>query len=290
MQWAGSVCKLGEELEAVESGLSDMGAVVSAFEPSKLVHKQYAYNLPFGANEPLLAARAMAKLYDKFPIFKTIYEDRFNQKYVGGGGITGNYDLITTFPVKTVEDLKGRKIAAAGPNIPWLEGTGAVGVQSNLVEAYTSFQTGVYEGWVMFHQATVSFKLHEQAPYVLEIGFGCIDVTDITVNMDVWNKLPAEVQDIMFEVGEEYRMAEAAYVIEKTNEALKVLQDDPNVQIYKFPEDQRQAWAEKLPNIPLQWVKEAEAAGVPGREIMTSYIGFLEEEGYTCPREWQIED
>ena len=42
---------------------------------------------------------------------------------------------ITSFPVQSTADFKGRKIAATGPNLPWISGVGAVPVQSNLPEA-----------------------------------------------------------------------------------------------------------------------------------------------------------
>jgi len=289
MQWAGTVSKLGETLEAVETGLADMGAVVTAFEPSKLLLSQYCYYTPFGPSDPLLAARASIKLYDDIPEMSAIFEDDYNQSWIASAGFTGCYNLITTFPVDKVSDLEGKKIAAAGPNIPWVTAAGAVGVQSNLTEAYTSFQTGVYEGWVMFAQSDVSFKLYEVAPYVTEVGFGCVDVCTITCNMDIWEGLPKEVQDIMLEVGREYMMVEAQDVVDQTNAANEVMRNASGVTISAFSDAQRQAWAAMLPNIPNEKAQEANAAGLPGTETMKRWLEILEEEGYTCPREWQID-
>ena len=98
-------------------------------------------------------------------------EKKYNQIYLATGSV-GNYNLVTTFPWQKVEELKNHKIAAAGPNLPWLAPVGAVPVQSNLNEAYTSFQTGVYEGWIMFPDATVSFKLYEVAKNYTFTDFG----------------------------------------------------------------------------------------------------------------------
>ena len=42
---------------------------------------------------------------------------------------------------------------------------GAVPVQSSLPEAYTSMQTGVYDGWIMFPSGVVNFKLYEVSKY-----------------------------------------------------------------------------------------------------------------------------
>ncbi len=51
-------------------------------------------------------------------------------------------------------------------------GTGAIGVQSSLVEGYTSMQTGVYEGFLNPTVAQFNYKIHEVGPYLLVAGFG----------------------------------------------------------------------------------------------------------------------
>jgi TRAP-type C4-dicarboxylate transport system substrate-binding protein len=62
-----------------------------------------------------------------------------------------NYQIATKKPWKTLEDLKGRKIQVAGPNLPWLNGTGAVPVQGGLGGAYNNLQTGVSDGILMHY-------------------------------------------------------------------------------------------------------------------------------------------
>ncbi len=53
---------------------------------------------------------------------------------------------MTTFPVTSVDDLRGRKILAPGSVGAWLEGTGAVAVDGSLTTYYTQIQTGVADG------------------------------------------------------------------------------------------------------------------------------------------------
>jgi TRAP-type C4-dicarboxylate transport system substrate-binding protein len=130
---------------------------------------------------------------------------------------------VTTFAWDKVEQLKNRKIAAAGPNIPWLKAVGSIPVQSNLNEAYTSFQTGVYDGWVMFTDATVGFKLHEVAKNYVFTDFGSIANVVIAINKDTWKKLPKAVQDIMLEVGKEYTEVESKAAMEKGLKSVDIM-------------------------------------------------------------------
>ena len=92
--------------------------------------------------------------------------------------------------------MKGHKIAGAGANLPWISGVGAVPVQSNLNEAYTSLQTGVYEGWIMTVTGVQSYKMHEISKYLTYMGFGAASQLLVYMNLKNFNKLPKEVQKI----------------------------------------------------------------------------------------------
>ena len=191
--FGGSVCKLGECLEAIESGLLDIGDAHAPFEPAKMLAHNFSYFAPFGTPDPRIAAKAVREVYENTPALRKVLEDRYNQVFIAAG-VVGNYGLITNFKWSTVAELKGHKIAAAGPNLPWLQGTGVIGVQSTLNEAYTSMQTGVYEGWVMFTDASMSFKLNEVSKQYVDMDFGCISTPVLTMNKETWKELPPEVQ------------------------------------------------------------------------------------------------
>ncbi len=283
--YGGALCKLGECLEAVESGLADVADVVSTFEPTKLMAHNFSFFVPFGATDPLLAARAALKVYDTVPDLKKIL-DKYNQVYLATGA-TGNYGLLTKFPWDKVEQLKGRKIAAAGPNIPWLQGLGVVPVQSTLAEAYTSLQTGVYEAWLMFPSGVVGFKLHELAQNYTFINFGVKANSLITINKDTWKKLPKAVQDIMLEVGREFVEADAKLVVEEEKRGLATMQATAGMNVRALSDAEIVRWANSLPDIPSQRTAEIKKAG-PGSESVAAYIKALKEAGVKMPRDWAV--
>lgn len=281
--YGGSVAKLGEVLEAIENGLMDIGDVHVPFEPSKLLAYNFGYFVPFGTENVVIAGRAARKVFDAFPQMGAALENRFNQVYLATGAVTC-YNLVTTFPWTKVEQLKGRKIAAAGPNIPWLQAVHAVPVQSNLNEAYTSFQTGVYEGWIMLPDATYSFKLHEVAKYYTITGFGAIPNTLITINKNTWKKFPKEVQQIFLEVGREYTKVQTEASQIKGEQAIKAMKD-AGTTIRELPWEEKVRWANALPNIPKQKAEEIRKSGLPG-EVVFAYIQNLKDEGVKLPRDW----
>ena len=284
--WGGTVCKLGECLEAVESGLLDAASIQTPFDPSKLIANNFTYFVPFGTPDPRVAAKAVQEVYDKTPALKKFFETRYKQVFLGAG-VIGNYGLVTTFPWKDFSELKGHKIAAAGPNLPWLEGTGVTGVQSNLNEAYTAFQTGVYEGWVMFPDAIVSFKLTEVTKQYVDMDFGSIHTVLLTMNQNTWRKLPANVQKIILEVGREWSVHIGQVIWEKQEAALKKMKE-VGLEVRQADMATKQAWAKGLPNIPKQRFDEINKAGLPGESVY-AYIKALKAAGHKFPRDWEAE-
>jgi len=284
--WGGSVCKLGECLEAVESGLLDVGELQTPFEPAKLMAHNFTYFVPFGTPDPRIAAKAIQEVYDKTPALKTVLESRYKQVYLAAGEI-GNYGLVTTFKWKDFGELKGHKAAAAGPNLPWLQGSGVTGVQSNLNEAYTSFQTGVYDGWVMFPDAIVSFKLTEVTKQYIDMDFGSMHTVLLTMNQKTWKSLPANVQKIFLEVGRDWNQHIGTVIYDKQEAGRKQMKD-AGLEVRQADMATKQAWAKGLPNIPKQRFDEINKAGMPG-EVVYTYIKALKAAGHKFPRDWEAE-
>jgi TRAP-type C4-dicarboxylate transport system substrate-binding protein len=285
--WGGSVAKLEGVLEAVETGLLDVGFIAYQFEPTKCQLQNWSNHIPFNTVDGVQLTRVTQKLFAQFPILNDMFEKKYHQKVFSFGAASGSYQLYTTFPVRKLEDLKGKKIAAAGPNLALLQGGIGVPVQSNLNEAYTSLQTGVYDGWIIYADAGYNFKLHEVAPYLTLTDFGCVSGSAQTVNLDKWKSLPKEIQDIFLEVGREvamdYTKASDAKIA-NTYVALK----QKGVPIYQLPFEEKVKWSNRLPDLPNKNAKELDANGFPGSQIYKAFFKLMKEEGYKFPRTWNI--
>jgi C4-dicarboxylate-binding protein DctP len=284
--FGGAVAKLGDEFETIESGILDGGIVFPIFENPELFIHNFGYFAPFGTTDIELATKVNLKVYDHISWLKDVFNQKYNQKWIGTFTYE-SYELITKFPVKTLEDLKNHKIAAAGPNLPWINTVGVVPVQSNLAEAYTSLQTGVYEGFVMTPSYTWGFKLYEVAPYLTYTGFGCISAGSITINLDVWKSLPKNVQDIMQEVGREYSQVVAKWTNEKTKIAVKDMQQK-GVTFYTLPRDEKRKWLKLISGLASQKAKEADDFGQPGTQVLKYYVDEMAKTGYEWPIKWII--
>ena len=174
-----------------------------------------------------------------------------------------SYQMITTFPIKSLGDLKGRKIAAGGPNLIAIKPLGATPVQSAIGEAYTSLKTGVYDGWMILESIMAGLKWPEVAPYVTIVDLGAPPAAALTINQRTWQKIPPEVQSILLESAgllAEKGSSELAASGQAVREALRGM----GAQVSALDPAERQRWAELLPDVAKAKAAEADNQGLPG--------------------------
>lgn len=110
-------------------------------------------------------------------------------------------NLMTNFPVNSVADLKGKKIAASGPRADLLKAMGAVPVNVTSSEMYTALQRGTVDGITYPPYTGLSYKFFEVLKYVIWPGITVPSMSEVLLNLNAWNKLPKEYQKILDEEG-----------------------------------------------------------------------------------------
>jgi len=283
--YGGSVAKLGEALETVQNGLADLGLVLPVFEMAKLEPFNFTFWTPFTTSDMDKALRAALKTIDHFPMFEEILK-KYNQKRCGAGHTPqSSYQLITKFPVRTMDDLKGKKLGHGGPMLPWLAALGATSVQATYNEVYTSMDTGVIDGYSMPANVVTGFKIYEVGKYFTNVDFVATVTAFITINLRSWNKLPKDVQDILAEVGNEYSWDIYKRCLADQNAAIDVMKN-AGVAIYNLPEKERARWAKTLDDarVAAKAIASCKGHGYPADEIARFYIKTLkEDEGVKFP-------
>ena len=284
--YGGSVISLGNELQGVQDGLVDIGCTILVFEASRLPLQDMVYSMPFSCSDPLIVAETVKQMYAEYPEFTSTYETDYNQKFIGIG-VSDPYGFYSTKEVKSLDDVKGMKIGAAGINLSWIEGSGAVGVQTSLNDTYQNLQTNVCQATIQPTHSCVNLKVYEVAPYYLDANFNVVPFNAITVNMDTWNDLPEEVRTILTEVGEGYLDYEANYINEIHEQDLKEL-EAKGCTIVTLSREEQEKWAASLPDIVNGLVKSLDSAGYNGAEIVEKYYQILESHEVERIRDWNI--
>jgi TRAP-type C4-dicarboxylate transport system substrate-binding protein len=231
----------------------------------------------------LKLARAV---YNKVPALSQTFEDKWNQQLIALISDNG-YNIGTTFEWNTINDLKGKKIAGAGLNLKWLEYAGVTPVQSTLQDGYTSMQTGVYSGWIMFPSAWVNFKYYEVAKHYTEVGFGAITWHGLTINKNRMARLPKDVQAIIIEVAKEFEAKTGTVNQEnypKQMAQLKTL----GVNVKALPDSVKMDWANSLKDWPQAMATDLDKRGLPGSLVLKTTLEEAEKLGHKWPVRYVI--
>lgn len=286
-QYGGAIAGVGEELETVEAGLAELGICQSLFDPGKMPVQNVTYYTPFVTDDVRVVSDLMHRLQLEDPQMQQSYDDN-GVVYVGAPVVIDDYLLMTNFPINSLADLDGRKIAAPGPAINWLSGTGAVGVAGNLTTYYNELKTGVFDGVIVFASAALPGKLYEVAPHITRAGLGAQYAGSICANADWWNDLPTEVQAAMSDAAvdaNEWYLSNLEAAVTSSFEAMAA----QGATITDASDEMRAAWASGMDNAAQTWAAGLDAQGVAASEVLSGYMDNMRTQGITPLRDWDKE-
>jgi TRAP-type C4-dicarboxylate transport system substrate-binding protein len=265
----------------VGDGLADIGWVGSLWEPAKQPLQNAAYYSPFVTGDVYAMMAIQNKLMQEVPAFAAEWT-RHNTVFLGAQ-VADTYHLVTKFPVRSLADLKGKKLLAPGAIASRVTGTGAVPVDAGLPVFYNMLQTGVADGAVILITGVLPFKLHEVAPYITKVDLGAVFSGALAMNKNTWDRLPPHMKDLFRGLGRDYAKLTADLVAQREAGAWAALGKMPNVTISELPQAERVKWAKALPDVAGDWARRNGAAG---REVLKIFMEEARKRGAKPLREW----
>lgn len=286
-QYGGSIAKVGDELETVEAGLAEIGICQSLFDPAKLAVQNVTYYTPFVSDDPRQVSELVDRLHREDVRMSAAYGEN-GVVYLGGPVGIDDYLLMTKFPIESLDDLDGKKIAAPGPAINWLSGTGAVGVSGNLTTYYNELKTGVYDGVIVFASAALPGKLYEVAPHVTRAGLGAQFAGGLCANADWYEGLPEEARTALHTGADAARDWYLSALEGAVENSFKVMGEN-GATISVASDEMRATWAAGMDNSAKTWAEGLDAKGLPGSEVLSLYMDAMRDAGATPLRDWDSE-
>ncbi|WP_322865060.1 C4-dicarboxylate TRAP transporter substrate-binding protein [Aquicoccus sp. G2-2] len=286
-QYGGAIAGVGEELETVGAGLAEIGTCQALFDPAKLAVQNVTYYTPFVSDDFKLVAKVINQMHRTDPRMTAAYTDN-DVVYLGAPIAIDDYLLMTNFPVNSLADLKGHKIAAPGAALNWLSGTGAVGVSGNLTTYYNQLKTGVYDGVIVFASAALPGKLYEVAPHITRVGLGAQFAGAICANKDWYDGLPAEVQNALTSAADttlDWYNSDLGAAVD--NAFAKMQAAGATVTVAS--DEMRQEWAAGMDNAAKSWAEGLDAKGQPATAILDEYMDAMRAAGAKPVRDWNKE-
>jgi TRAP-type C4-dicarboxylate transport system substrate-binding protein len=227
-----------EIFEGVRTGAVELGEWPIEGQSGKNITFS-VLGLPFVLNNP----RAQLAVLDQVDeVWGPILEEKFNQKALCYH-LSSPCELACTKPVRTLEDWQGLLVLSHSPAAGgMIEALGGAPVNIPWTEGYSAAQKGVIEGHIFGTTILVDTKMYDVYKYMTSV-FLMGNSGAVTINLDVWNALPKDIQNILLEEAAELNRQMAAFYIDKEEEYIQKAQE-LGVEVYRVPEAEREIWKE----------------------------------------------
>lgn len=272
IHWGGSVANINEIPNAIENGAGDMGDVVTPYFPEQLlINNAISYFIPQPHNS-LALGKLMEEWHAKHAQFAAELA-KYKQKLIALRPLE-EYGMICTKPVKTVADFKGLRVRSFGFALPAvIKALGGVPVSMGTPETYEGLSRGIIDCSPVGPTLAAGWKYDEVAKFYVELPLGATWGHLVTVNLDKFNKLPKDLQDVLVQVGQEY-LVQYTTEMDKQEQAIrKRWTDSKKVEIVPFPKADFVSVVSKDPAIKAvqdEWVKKASGTGLDTAAIVKS--------------------
>jgi TRAP-type C4-dicarboxylate transport system substrate-binding protein len=284
----GSIAKPGEEQEACRRGVVQMVASSGSWYPTMKLWEMNGA-LPFQPSDTLLTIKAKWQLYQEFPELRTEIESK-NQRLMFIAAY-GDFHIVSREPMKSLDDLKGIKVAVLGTQQPkWFQGTGAVTIFFPGPARYEALEKGVIDASLMGGlSGSLGFRHFDICKNVLLCRLGQYPSFFMSMNKDTWNKLLPEDQKMIDELNKQTMFEWFPKIIDNDEaKAKKICEKDLKVTFYQMSDNDRISWARSLPNLAQVWIDEATNASE--REVRKRMwhrnLEITRTAGYQWPMDW----
>lgn len=267
---AGTLLKNGDIFDGVVSGVADMGHDVSGYNLGRLPVLNAMYVGGIKLQSGKVSCNVARDLLNELQP-KELEGTQLMFVY----GITPGV-LMTTKPVRTMEDLKGMQIRASGANVDTLKALGATPVGITIAETYDSMSKGVVDGALLPAEALAGFKLAEVTKYVTQCDFMYNTVHYCVMNKAVWDSFPKDIQDKINEVNEEvFNVASDLWDKTLTKGGTNLAIEKGSEIIQLTPEEEAR-WIEALAPLKDDYAKVLDEKGYDGKAVMKRIVELAE--------------
>ena len=262
-----------EMFDATVAGVADVSESYTFGTPGRFAATEYLMLPETGFKTSLSCSRALWHLYKTFPEVRAEYK---GVKVLWLHSVPGAKLMMKKKGVRSLEDLKGMKIAASGAiGVKVGKALGFSPVSMPTADIYEAQDKGVIDGHIRPCELLVSRRLFEVTKYIVDMDMGH-DLFYMAMNLKTWDKLPPEAQKAF----EEFSGDWAVDFIGKAQDKFdKEAQDEvigKGVELITLSPQEQAKWRNTLIPVQQQYAAELESKKLPGKKIAEDLKTFLE--------------
>jgi TRAP-type C4-dicarboxylate transport system substrate-binding protein len=200
-----------------------------------------------------------------------------NLRWVSIMSLPGEHLHTVKKEVRVPADIVGMKVNCVGEIADWFKCMGAAPVQGTTAVFYMNLERGVVEAIWSFWGMMEGFKLYEVTNYHTVFGTNGsnLGVMGFLVNLDTWNSLPKEYQDVIVEAydwaGDNIIVAMAA----EEKAAIESATKKGSTFVNLTPEELK-LLADTMAPVNKAWIKATEAKGLPAQKTFDKLMELID--------------
>jgi TRAP-type transport system periplasmic protein len=265
----------GAELyRGVQDGVVDFGHISQG-----RVHTEFplwgVVSLPWVSDNPEAISRALLEMLDTDPNFANEFEQQgmvplaFKPLLAEHSGFRE--------PISSLDQLNGMRLRGlGGPVNTAYAALGADMVDVPTPDVFEALQRGTIDGFTQqTFDLTIGNSLHEVAPHVVDAQIGAAFAAGNLMSRQSWDRLPADIQDLILELNNEYPDA-SRQEIPQLEEGYCDELLEAGGSVTRIADEEIEAWkAEVQEEILNAWVAEtAELSGLSEDDVWSFYENY----------------
>ncbi|MBU1196442.1 MAG: TRAP transporter substrate-binding protein DctP [Proteobacteria bacterium] len=264
--WPDQLVKTNEAFKSLKTGMIDMYSGSMLYFAGEIPEVNCEW-LPFGWANPQEAV----DVYQNHGWLELMREAtaKHGAHYVAPLCVA-SMGLITKFPVRQVDDLKGKKIRAVGMEAKIIDALGGATVSLSGAEQYMALKQGVVDGTDYPFYTIEKYKFYEVCNYISRPALHTPGIVELVINGESFGKLTPAQQKAIDQAGWETFLRTAKLNEEWDQQAYETCKEK-NVEIIDLTPEQLAEFRTKL--IPL-WDELAAKTDISRRlvESLKAYV------------------
>ncbi|MEM1313809.1 MAG: TRAP transporter substrate-binding protein DctP [Pseudomonadota bacterium] len=228
---------IGETFSGVGLGVADLAITASIYHRGTVGVGEFLWAVPFFPNTNV---EFFEQIYQNMGL-KEMWREAYAEHGIMHLAQTNSDEwgsMVSTRPVQSFSDFSGMKVRAFGIWAEWMAKQGASVVTVPGGEVYTAIQTRLIDAAAFGGpDAWAGMKMYEVCDYYINPSPCPYDVTEIIMNMDKWNEMPEDLQEVLLAAARVYNLDFTSLTVAADARGRKILEEG-GMQTLMIPDEE----------------------------------------------------
>lgn len=250
--------------DGVVNGVADIGCLATAYYPGRFKLFE-AMDLPLGFDRGAVSSAVMWDLFVKYK------PKSFDKVKVLTVFTCAPANIMSKKAVRTIADLDGLKLRAAGTGVAIMKLLGAAPEGMPMSAVPEALQKGVVQGLVSSLEVMKDFKFAEYCKFATFTDLWVVPFA-VVMNEKKWKALPDDVKKVFDDLSKEQAIWTGKYVDKHAKEAIEWSKKEEGVEFISLPAGEKANWMSKLEPLKKDYVERTKKANLPGDKFLADLL------------------